>query len=498
MNITNLVVTDWFATDYKATVGEDTHIVSWDDPQEVELVLYSRIPQFTESFSAVRGLADISSNPEWVPISALTSKVGGVNDSLYVKRDGSTDNLQLVDSDGSVLAIEDDSGWFFTGANTQELVQAAIVYLTNDVTDGVGTIENPVLFATTQGIGQNTVAHTGAVFGQSNSKVDAGSSPFLLSYSYNASTEFLAGYMLLYLSPPQWEPTHTQHIWVQPQRVNLIANPSFERTSGKYWRVGRIDGTATYTRSGATNNPAGLGGVTRPYCGKVEADSGTGDIVLESNLFPKTNNWHSVSFFASNGDTSDRYIKFGFVARYGPESLNTYICSDAVLIPKNGTSNSGFREYRALIDVPDRVTDLQFRIEFTGTTLWVDHVLVDPHEGQYSYFDGNSKDGLDGDFRWMGGSGYENKHFSIWYNNYTNTRSRLMGAYDTKDAAYKPGLLEDWAPTGSNIVAHWDAVTSTTPVGWVGDAFYPIVDLYGTPISTIASTTSIKPNSTFP
>jgi hypothetical protein len=62
-----------------------------------------------------------------------------------------------------------------------------------------------------------------------------------------------------------------------------------------------------------------------------------------------------------------------------------------------------------------------------------------------------------------------------------------MGDYDTQDDLYKPGLVEEWAPTGANVVAHWDSVTSFTPSNWYGDAFYPVSDVNGTPVSTITS-----------
>jgi hypothetical protein len=37
-----------------------------------------------------------------------------------------------------------------------------------------------------------------------------------------------AAYVLLDPALPTWESTHTQHIWLEPQRVNLLVNPSFE------------------------------------------------------------------------------------------------------------------------------------------------------------------------------------------------------------------------------------------------------------------------------
>jgi hypothetical protein len=212
-------------------------------------------------------------------------------------------------------------------------------------------------------------------------------------------------------------------------------------------------------------------------------------LVLESNLFPVVYDWYSISFYASgNGSTEETTeLYFGIVIRPADASGSIYIRNRAAEVLGGGTSTSGFKKFTALIQIPDDVSDLMLRIEYSGSTLWVDDVLIDPHEGQYEYFDGNSTLSLPGDYRWMGGSTYANSHFSMWYNNYENTRARLLGDYDTLDNLYKPGLLEEWSPTGSNITAHWDAVTNVTPLNWVGDAYYPISDVNGTPVSTIDS-----------
>jgi hypothetical protein len=207
-------------------------------------------------------------------------------------------------------------------------------------------------------------------------------------------------------------------------------------------------------------------------------------LVLESNLFPKVNNWYSVSFYVS-GTTGE--LAFGLVTTDISYTSYNYIRRLATVPLTGGTSTTGFQKVTGLINVPDDVSDLLFRVEFSGTQFWIDNVIVDPHEGQYEYFDGNSNDGLPGDFRWMGGTSYANKHFSTWYNNYVNTRSRLIGDYDTTDDLYKAGLVEEWAPTGASIIAHWDAVTSVTPINWDGDAFHPITELSGTPVCEISN-----------
>lgn len=281
---------------------------------------------------------------------------------------------------------------------------------------------------------------------------------------------FTAAYLLLMPALPAWESSHAHHLWLEPQRTNLVANPSFEDSSGYGWRTNK-----TLTRvSGGLTDPV------RSYCGRV---SGTGSSkILESNYFPPGDRWMSVSLHvsatASSGTTAS--VKFGLVALDPAYSTRTYLSSDTFSIG-GGSATGGFVFLRGIVPVPVNTAEMYLRIEASNcSSLWVDNVLVDPHEGQFFYFDGNSTDGLEEDFRWMGGTGYANQHFSLWYNNYTNTRQRLMGDYDTADQLYKPGLVEEWTPTGANIVAHWDAVTSFTPLNWSGDAFYPLATIAGT------------------
>lgn len=490
MTTTDLILTDWFKTHY-----ED---IDWDGSVQVQVALYSRVPQFTEYtagiFADFVNASEIDDLPEWVGSQSLrTAKtsIAGSPESFFLTKvilDGSLEGLQLVDSSGFPIAVEDGAGWYIDSDPAQEIIAAAVFYLIGPH-EGV---TNPLLFASTKGFGTNTVAHYESVYGQFETGAAIGEQ-YIIGYD-TVTSMFSSGYTLLKLPIPIWEGAHAQHLWIQPQRINFAANPSFERSVAPvpYWRVGRESGSgsATLSRAGSTGTPAGVGGTDRPYCGKVLSSGGSERTVLESNLFPKVNDWYSVSFFASGdavvGDDSGS-LYFGIVARPYDSSGAIYIRNKDAAVLEGGTAYSGFKKFTALIQIPDDVTDLMFRVEYSGTTLWVDNVLIDPHEGQYEYFDGNSTISSSGDFRWMGGSTYANTHFSLWYNNYENTRARLLGDYDTLDDLYKPGLIEEWTPTGSNITAHWDAVVNVTPLNWVGDAFYPINDVNGTPVSTITS-----------
>lgn len=482
--LNDFMLTNWFKTNYSS--------IDFSTARKVKVKLYVRGPLFAASsaatFATYTGVAGLSSLPEWVELpNTITSKLTrtGSAADLYLKKltAGGVDYLQVVNSSNVVSSLEDGAGWYLTDDPSQSLVYAAVFYL-----DGTySSVVNPIVMATTAGIGNLTVAQSGSVYGQFNNG-SSSDTEFILSVDSTANV-YKVGQLLLDVADPIWESAHAHHLWIQPQRTNFIANPSFERTGGVYWRVGRTSGTATVGSTGTTGNPAGVDQVlgnnyvsSRYRCGNIQGSTGSGRVILESNMFPKVNDWYSLSFYVS-GLTGDFY--YGLVVTDPSYSGYSYLRNRVPLALADGSSTSGFKKVEALVQIPDDVQDIFFRAEFTGTQFWLDDVLVDPHEGQYDYFDGESDDGLPGDFRWMGGSTFKDKHFSVWYNNYNNTRGRLIGDYDTNDNLYKPGLVEDSVPTGASVIVHWDAVSPVTPINWKGDAFYPISDVNGTSVSTI-------------
>ena len=55
------------------------------------------------------------------------------------------------------------------------------------------------------------------------------------------------GSVAVLLAPPSFEAAYTQHAWLVPQRVNMVANPSFETNPGtNHWRS-----SATFTQRAA-------------------------------------------------------------------------------------------------------------------------------------------------------------------------------------------------------------------------------------------------------
>lgn len=467
----NFMYTSWFSTNY-ATFSTAT---------QVGIRLYTQTPSFTDTyqssvFSGITALSGLDARPEWVQCGVTpTTTPSTINLKSFSL--GTSTGFQFVGaSPFPVLNVEAGQGWILpTGSKT--VIAAVVVY-------AVGTfssVVNPVLFATTAGIGDATAAsHAGSIYGQSKAPVVSSPNNAYIVSRNPDNGNMSVGYSFLKIATPEWESPHAQHVWIQPQRVNFIANPSFESATLQ-WRKG-VTGTGTASLAQET------GGVdlVRTKCGHVSKDSGaTGKLVLESNLFPSSGPWYSISFYISS--SSSATVEFGLVAHDYAGLNHTFIKAPSVTVASGGSATSGFVQKTALIRGLNDIKHYSFRIESDGSEFWVDNVLVDPHEGQYEYFDGNSTDTISGDYRWMGGkTAYENKHFSLWYNNFNNSYSRLVGNYDAVDNTYKGSLYQEWAPTGAAVITHWDAVTSFSPFNWTGNAFYPITDVSSLPISTIS------------
>ena len=509
--------TKWFEDNYSST--------EWTEPdvREVKIVVFNSLPEFDDEskdkFYSIKALADVYTDG-WVPsTSNVESRLStsGSSEPLYLQKItvDSKDYLQLVmwpDIGEPVdVAVEGDAGWYLENPDPEGVVQevfaGAVWYLEGTYGGEISAedgVTNPVLFATKYGVGDYTVAHDGTVYGQFETGASVGEQYVV---AYDDDTKFSIGYVLLRLDTPEWEGAHSHHMWIQPQRINYIANPSFEKegisisgedllteagvsittessgdliteggTTVPWWRAGSISGVGTSFVNRA------IGGVDteRIYCGHVHGytEDSSNTLVLESNSFPNTSGWFSVSFYASGTGL----LKFGLVSNNQPYTLTTFICSESFTLT-GGSATSSFRKFTGLFQTLPDSADYHLRIEFLGEEFWIDNVLVDPNPGQYDYFDGNSTDSLDGDFQWMNDS--PNNHFSMWYNNYKNSKSRLVGAFDTIDGVYKPGLVDLWSPTGASVSVHWDAVSPITPLNWIGDYVHPLFDVSGTKVAFI-------------
>ena len=130
----------------------------------------------------------------------------------------------------------------FTGMGQAEAKAAAFHY--------VGTIDgvvNPLIMVTNTpfDLGRTVVKDGDAITVNPDSTLSP-PNRWLLGWPNPGSgvaLMLLEGPLSLFRGPPIYESSHTQHIWLYPQRANMIANPSFDIQDTSYWSTNRT-GTA--------------------------------------------------------------------------------------------------------------------------------------------------------------------------------------------------------------------------------------------------------------
>jgi hypothetical protein len=255
-------------------------------------------------------------------------------------------------------------------------------------------------------------------------------------------------------APPDYEMAYTQHAWVYPQRVNFIANPSFELGTN-HWRtngaVSRVQGTAPV--------PAAPGGGV--WFGRF---TGGGTVVAESNTFPLTTKtqvqdlWTIQAMVRGTGK-----LRVGLIS-WEPEYVETISDwgpdTDVWTLPP-----SGFLHVYALRHAWEATTGL-VRFECDGGTIEVDNILCEPDWlKDWPYFDGDSTYGARDDYAWYGGENRKGQTFSTWYNHKRAVTGRLF-AWDistsdfviTDEEVEAQGFVYKWVPAGVRVMPHLDVL----------------------------------------
>lgn len=281
----------------------------------------------------------------------------------------------------------------------------------------------------------------------------------LVSYRYETSSSVspAPGVGALGVKVPmlEWESARAAHVWMKPQRVNMVANPSFELGifpySGTYsgnshtqagdsqavWENGTWGWRTNGAMSSITSDtPAALGPSPRNRCCDLSRGSlpSGSTLVLESNLFPSAvaqDQWFSVEASVAGVGR----VRIGLVFFDLSGAVGGYSHSDWVQV----NSQNSFVAVKALIPLADRSREALFRLEFQGPydECWVDNVMVDNNAAQLGYFDGNWFTGQPGDFSWYGPP---HRSFSVYYNDRRNVDSYLFGY---NELGPKDGLISE-------------------------------------------------------
>ena len=325
-----------------------------------------------------------------------------------------------------------------TGMAPAEVKSAAFHY--------VGTIDgvvNPLIMVTDTPfpLGKTVVKDGDAIVASPDASLIA-PNQWLMGWPNPGAAPFLTlveGPLTLFRGPPPFEPSHTQHVWLYPQRANMIANPSFDIQNTSYWSTNR-SGTAIQQGT--------------EWFGQF---SGGSPVIVESNVFPTTGEerWTIQCKGKGNGK-----LKIGFVWWEGDfeETAVNWGTETFTLSPDTFTHcvvlRSAEQSYQGMV-----------RFECDGSSLTIDEILCEKgFLKDWPYFDGASTYGARDDYSWYGGMNRQGTTYSLWYNNKRATYGRLFGRnvddieVVTDEEMEAQGKVFQWVPAGTVVVPHIDVL----------------------------------------
>jgi hypothetical protein len=234
-----------------------------------------------------------------------------------------------------------------------------------------------------------------------------------------------------------WQSAREEHVYLIPQRVNYVPNPSFEQVGNFGWRS---DGAMTRL-SGGVDNPANHYVYT----------AGT---ILESLPIPASALFRFSAYVRSQGATK---VNLGLVALDASyESMGIFWARAS---GNEWPLSTAWTRYDGLFaDSADDIVAMIPHIEADGA-FDCDLVLLENSAALHDYFDGDSQTGITGDFSWQGGAAGEAKSYSMYYTNRYVTATRLFSEYIIGQITKVPALVYDWVPTGTTIMTHWDVLS---------------------------------------
>lgn len=341
-------------------------------------------------------------------------------------------------------------------------------------------VTNPIMFVTNTPFGgiPQIFRNNDSIVARADT--NANSNKWWLGWAIPSGTTIdpTEGPLALLKGAPTFETSHTHHAWMYPQRVNLVANPSFEYGI-THWRT---DGTLTQV-----STPSPGGGYRAGHF------TGTGRLVTESNYFPTQigrhiePNWTIQAMIKGSGK-----VRIGLVS-WPADFREPYTdWGDEGEIKDLGSGS--FLHLYALRKIGDAEV-AQVRIEVKGaldTTpvdMVLDNVCCEPDFLLgWPYFDGDTTYGGLDDFSWYpdtDGTVHKGKTFSLWYNHRRAVGGRLFAwsiaetdPTITDEEVAKQGYVYEWVPAGTRVRPHWDVL-------YAGDVHQPVSEVAGSPVTDI-------------
>lgn len=448
-------------------------------PLQVRVSLMSRAPYLSQEdgqndvLRAVTTLADLLTKPGWEEVS----------DDLYTSQLNTSCTL-LVQGQNTFVTYgtsPTQPGYTLTPTNLFTLEGAtpveAIVLSVPGTAIGIASSDEYVLFATDTPFRSRgrTVFRDGDGFSGQLDSLTETYWWFGWSVSGGVFNALAEGPVVLQLGAPVFESSRLQHVWMFPQRVNFIANPSFEYTAG-FWQSNK--GALTQSTDTTGNPPS-------PTVGYV---SGTAPVSALPLHTPSERLYvRSAKFFPK-----DRTLTFQLMAR-GRGIVRVAVAAytrdytehdadwglrDDLLFQEWEITDDHYTKLQGIRTISDTAYEASLLIEVRGFTdngtyqhpyIYIDQCIVE--EGsliEWNYFDGDETYGAEGDYSWYGLDSDDKvgKSYSLWYNNMRDINGRLFARrlddtnlYTSQDEQLD-SMLSEWVPTGVTIVPHWGALAT--------------------------------------
>jgi hypothetical protein len=273
---------------------------------------------------------------------------------------------------------------------------------------------------------------------------------------------------------PPFEVSHVHHAWLVPQRVNYIANPSWENGIS-HWQT---NGVLKERVEGTNNFPSRWVGHYKGTSLAPENKVGGTGYNAAGRLYTKSNAFYprSQSFTFQFMAKGVGLVRVGLA--YYPRDYSEYATDWGVFTDGEGVvryqewelNSDTYTQLRGVRSMSDGYeAALLIEVQYNGVPeIYIDKALTE--EGvliDWDYFDGDSTYGAPEDYSWYGDVALNlkrGKSFSMWYNNRRSIGGRLFGrrlddtAYYTSTDEQLDSLVSQWTPAGSVVVPHWDVL----------------------------------------
>lgn len=463
-------------------------------------------------------MAELTSFIGWEEVTGIAGYPSGIHTqpSLTVRRDG-INNYVLLDQ------------YLFDNLGSEVRIEGLAIEYASGPLNGIA---NSLIFVTNTPVGTFMNLDPGDILTSNQDlKLGLSANRWLLAWADTpvvdpgdpqpdwTSLKVIEGPLAFLFSPPLFESSNTLHVWLYPQRANMIANPSFEYDNSQWAPVPTrvreaafapiLKGTVANTDALLTLSPAPAVGdfyavasdpVAQDYpVWEYMGEDPNDDLAKWTNHGAQTGKgW--AGKFTQTGTNPLAIESNVWETRLGYDDIETW--SLQLMAKGTGRIKLGLVfwdiDYRNTgVDWGEETWDLvpdawvhctcvrygpqahtaMLRIEavsgLANQEITLDRVLAERGAlKEYPYFDGDEHFGAADDFSWYGGAGRRGVSYSMWYGGRRAVIGRMFatpavheGELLTDVDVMAAGMVYDWVPAGVTVIPHLDV-------------FYP-TDLHG-------------------